>query len=284
MFCIKFTFVFILILPIAAVAQIITTVAGGGIGGYGSLATTASINDPHGGVFDKYGNLFIVEGQGHKIRKVDAITGIITTVVGTGNSGYNGDGIVATSANISPNAIAIDSLCNLYITDSARIRKIDFNTGIISTIAGGGTVPFGDGVLATNAQLQVPWGLCFDRFGNLYFGVPLGYRLCKINTSGILSSVAGTGTAGFSGDGYAATSAHCGQVFGVCIDNMGNIFFVDNPSNYRIRRIDTLGIITTIAGTGVSLYNGDSIPATDAHINPLDVKIDRNGNVYIVDF
>lgn len=261
--------------------QIITSIAGGGTGGDGTEATAASIFDPHGGVFDNGGNLYIVEGQGNKIRKVDAFTGIITTVVGTGSSGYNGDGIPATSANITPNAIAIDTVGNLFITDSARIRKIDMATGLISTIAGGGSL-LGDGIPATAAMFQVPWGICFDKHGNLYFGEPLGYKLRKINTSGIISTITGNGVAGFSGDYGPATAAKCGQVFGVCSDIVGNVYFADCVNNDRIRKIDTSGIITTIVGTGISPYNGDTIPATNAHIGPLDVKIDASGNLYII--
>ena len=284
MVCLKKMLVFFLLLPQIASAQIITTVAGGGLGGDGSPATAASVIDPHGGVFDRYGNLFIDEGTGHKIRRVDAVTGVITTVAGTGAATYNGDGIPATDANITPNAAAIDSIGNLYITDNALIRKIDAATGMITIIGGGGTVPVGDGGPATSAIIQVPWGICTDKFGNIFFGEGNGHRLRKINTSGMISTVAGSGISGFSGDNGPATAAQCGQVFGVCVDNIGNIYFADYTVNERIRKIDTSGIITTVAGTGVYPSNGDGILATTANIDPLDVKIDANNNLYIVDF
>ena len=221
---------------------------------------------------------------GHKIRKINATTGIITTIAGTGSTGYNGDGILAIAANITPNAIALDSLGNLYITDSARIRKIDITTGIISTIGGGGSTLVGDGGPAINASLYVPWGICFDNHGNLYFGEGIGYRLRKINAAGIISTVVGNGVAGYTGDNNFAISAQCGEVFGVCSDKSGNIYFADYIINERVRKIDTAGIITTIGGNGTYTYNGDNIPATSAHIDPLDVKIDAYGNLYVVDF
>lgn len=264
-------------------AQIITTIAGGGTGSDGVLATSASLIDPHGGVFDRSGNLYIVEGQGHRVRKVDAIAKTISTVAGTGNQGYNGDNFAATLVNITPNAITIDSFGNLYITDSTFIRKINKNTGVITIIGGGGTIPAGDGHLATDAILNVTWGICFDTKGNLYFSEPLGFRLRKISTSGILSTIAGNGLAGYSGDNGLATSARCNQIFGVCTDKYDNIYFVDGPVNYRIRKIDSNGIITTIAGNGSPIFNGDAIDATNAQINPLDVKVDFLGNIYLAD-
>ncbi len=278
-----FTAISLVFVGSLASGQIITTVAGGGVGSDGSLATSASIYDPHGGVFDRNGNLYIVEGQGHKIRKIDRVTGVITTVAGTGNLGYNGDGIPATTANITPNSIAIDTLGNLFITDSVRIRKISIATGIISTIGGGGAI-IGDGGPATNVKIQVPWGICIDKHGNLYFGEVIGYKLRKINTSGIISTVAGNGIAGFSGDNGPASASQCGQIFGLCVDDIGNIYFVDGVNNYRIRKISTTGKINTIAGNGVSAYNGDGIQATDAHIDPLDIRIDPADNLYVADF
>ncbi len=287
MFNFKNLLIVTVLMPCVTTAQVIATVAGNGIlgnTGDGGAATAARISDPHGGVFDNSGNLYIVEGTGHEIRKVDAVTGIITTVAGTGAAIYNGDWIPATTAHIGPNAVAVDTAGNLYISDSARIRRIDRVTGIITTIAGGGSTPVGDGLPATAASIYPPWGLCFDKLGNLYFGETIGYRLRKINTSGILSTVVGNGILGFSGDNGPATAAQCGQAFGVCVDNVGNIYFADaGAPNYRIRKIDTSGIITTVAGTGVSSYSGDLIPATTAHIGPLDVKVDANNNLYIAD-
>lgn len=283
----KLWLLLLVLLPVVGVGQVITTVVGTGVAGHfgdGGPSTSASISDPHGGFFDKYGNLYIAQGYGgHRIRKVDA-AGIVSTVAGTGVGGYNGDGIAASIARITPNAVTVDSIGNLYITDSARIRKINITTGIISTIGGGGSIPVGDGGPATAASLHVPWGICFDKYGNLYFGEGIGYRLRKINTAGIISTVVGNGIAGFGGDGGPATAAQCGQVFGICIDNIGNIFFADYTNNERVRKIDTAGIITTVAGNGIYTYSGDGIPATNAHIDPLDVKIDVYNNLFIVDF
>ena len=274
---------FLFIVPVCIHAQIITTYAGNGIGGHsgdGGAATLAKISNPHGGAFDKYGNLYFAQTAGARISKVDTM-GIITTFAGTGIIGSNGDGGPATNARIYPDAIALDTFGNIYFTDSYKVRKIDIITGIITTIAGNGTSGYsGDGGSAISSTLYSPWGICFDKHNNLYIGD--GFALRKINSLGMINKITGDGTLGFTGDGGPAISAKCGTVLGVCIDTIGNLFFAD-ADNRRVRRIDTNGIITTYAGNGVSAYNGDGIIDTAAHIGPLDVYADKEGALYIID-
>lgn len=265
----------------------ISTFAGGGVSSSDGIpATASSIDDPHGGVFDKYGNCYFVQSQSHKISRV-SVTGIITTIAGTGSLGYNGDGIPASSAKLNyPNAVAVDTSGNVYITDAAnhRIRKVTIATGLISTIAGTGSSGFaGEGIPATSAIIQSPWGICFDKNNNLYFSDGLNYRIRKISSSGIISTVTGNGTSGYSGDGLAATVAQCGLVMGLRTDTSGNLVFADF-GNSRVRKINPLGIITTIAGNGTYTYSGDGMPATSASLDPLDIEIENNnGNVFIID-
>jgi hypothetical protein len=208
----------------------------------------------------------------------------ITTVAGDGKQGFSGDGGPATSAMIfNAHGIAVDSSGNLYIadTDNWRIRKVS-TSGIISTVAGKGTEGFsGDGGAATSAELY-PWGVALDPSGNLYIADGRNYRVRKVSTSGIISTVAGNGTRGFSGDGGPATSAELGSPSGVAVDSPGNIY-IDDEGNDRIRKVDISGIITTVAGGGSNgLAEGG--PATSAEISdPVALAVDSGGNFYFAD-
>jgi len=252
--------------------------------GDGGPATAAFLNYPNDIAFDTFGNLFIVDAQNYRVRKVDMTTNIISTVVGTGVIGYGGDGGSATLALInSTNGIFFDRKNNLFISDCGnnRVRKVN-SMGIISTIAGNGIPGFsGDNGPATNANLNNPFDVIVDKLGNVFFPDALNKRIRKVDTSGIITTIAGTGIGIYNGDGILATSANFGP-YKIAMDNNGNIFASD--SNSRIRKIDTLGIIHTIAGTGVSGYNGDGIPATVAQINePSGITTDICGNVYFGD-
>ena len=211
----------------------------------------------------------------------------ITTVAGNGTAGYNGDGIAATSAQLwSPKGVCIDLLGNVYISeyDGYRVRKIT-STGIITTVAGDGTVGYsGDGGLATNAQLAGPCGLAVDAVGNLYIADYFDNCIRKVNASGNITTIAGTGVAGYNGDGIVATTAQLSNPFGVCVDDSGNVY-IGEQGNARVRKITaSTGIISTIAGTGTAGYNGDGIAATTAQMYmPSGVCVDGSGNVYIVD-
>ncbi|MFI5196382.1 MAG: T9SS type A sorting domain-containing protein [Chitinophagales bacterium] len=220
------------------------------------------------------------------ILPLQAHSQIITTIAGTGTSGFSGDGGSATSATINyAGDIVTDGSGNVYFSDynNNRVRKIN-SSGIISTIAGTGTAGYnGDGIAATTAKLNTPYGLALDDTGNLYIADYANQRIRKVNTSGIISTIAGTGTGAYSGDGGLAIAADIWVPNYVCTDHFGNIFISDNQ-NKRIRKVNNLGIISTYAGTGSGGYNGDGIPATAAQVNSTaGIKTDNTGNLYIAD-
>jgi uncharacterized repeat protein (TIGR03803 family) len=220
--------------------------------------------------------------------------GIITTVAGNGTASYNCDGIAATNAELyQPTGVAVDVIGNLFIADCGnnRIRKIGTN-GIITTVAGNGTnAYFGDGSAATNAELNDPWGVTVDASGNLFI-VDWGNSVIrKVDTNGIITTVAGNGTGGYSGDGGVATSAELSNPSAVSVDAFGNLFIADSE-NSRVRKVGTNGIITTVAGVGSSDfygvygagYSGDGGTATNAELNwPSGVAVDATGDLFIAD-
>jgi len=271
---------------------LITIIAGTPTAGYngdGIAATSAQLNTPLGIAIDDLGNIYIADAGNYRVRKIDKSTGLISTIAGTGTSGYNGDGILATTAQfIEPDFVAVDPSGNVYVADpiSARIRKINKITGMISTIAGTGTAGYnGDGILATSAQINAPEVIDFDEFGNIIFFDDFNQRLRKIAIStGIITTIAGTGVGGYSGDGGPATSAEMGDCEGLDIDAYGNIYLSDG-STPRIRKIDkSTGIINCIAGGGTSGL-GDGGLATAAQLsNPEAIAIDQFCNMYIADF
>ena len=272
-----------------AQCNIITTIAGSATSaiGDGGPATSASLSFPQGLAMDKNGNIYVADASHHRIRKITR-SGVITTIAGTGSGagGFTGDGGPATATKLnSPACIALDTFGNVYISDMGnhRIRKID-TSGIISTIAGTGTPVFsGDGGPATAAQIGYPFGLAFDAAGNLFVAASYNNRIRKITPSGIISTVAGTGAASYSGDGGPATSATFNQPINVAIDASGNLLIADYLNN-RIRRVTPSGIISTIVGTGVSGFSGDGGPATAAKIwNAFGIAFDIYGNMYLSD-
>jgi len=273
---------------VSAVTGIISTVAGSGTKGFsgdGGAATSAELNFPDGVAVDALGNVYIMDCNNYRVRKVAALTGIISTVAGNGTAGFSGDGGTATSAEIDlTNGLAIDSARNLYISDTNnnRIRKVTA-AGIISTVAGNGTAGFsGDGGAATSAELNSPTGVIVDGAGNIYLGDYLNNRVREVTAAGIISTVAGNGTAGFSGDGGAATSAELNRIFQVAVDTSGNLYIVDQ-ANSRIRKV-TAGVISTVAGNGTAGYSGDGGAATSAELNgPTGVAVDAAANIYISD-
>ena len=273
---------------VLAAAGDITTVAGGFIGD-GGPATSASLNAPIGATVDASGNLFIADTSNHRIRRVDAVTKVITTVAGDGTAGFSGDGGPATNANLSaPSGVAVDGAGNLFIADSGnqRVRRVDGSTGVITTVAGTGTRGFsGDGGPATTASLNAPIGATVDASGNLFIVDFSNHRVRRVDGStGVITTVAGTGAAGFSGDGGPATSASLSFPRGVAVDASGNLFIVDQ-TNHRVRRVDgATGVITTVAGTGTKGFSGDGGPATSASLSfPRGVVVDASGNLYIAD-
>ena len=263
----------------------ISTFAGTGTEGYsgdGGAATSAQLSQPWGVNVDASGNVYIADSENHRIRKVDT-NGNISTFAGTGTEGFSGDGGAATSAKLNSSEYIIYYNNNYYIADygNARIRKIDSN-GIITTIAGK-DVYNGDNISASTAKINLPRNMAMDKNDNLYIAEQNSNRIRKIDSNGIITTVAGTGEAGYSGDGGAATSAKINAPRGVAVDNAGNIYISDR-SNNRIRKVDADGIITTYAGNGESGYSGDDGAATSAKINfPYSLATDSNGNLYISD-
>ena len=269
-------------------AGTITLYAGTGTNGYsgdGGQATDAKLSGPEGLAIDTAGNLYINDDGNMRIRKVST-SGIITTVAGNGTYGSSGDGSPATAAEIAaPDGICLDIYGNLYITDapSQNIRKVDAS-GIIHTIAGNGsTGNSGDGGPATAAQLNHPTDVFADNSGNLFFTDEFNNTVRKINATGTISTIAGTGTQGFSGDGGPAIAATFYWTAGIWVDCQGNIY-VGDYNNNRIRMINPDGMIATIAGNGTGAYGGDGGPATAAELyKPCKIAMDLKGNMYIGD-
>jgi hypothetical protein len=266
----------------------ITTVAGTGTtayGGDGGAATSAELDLPFGVAVDGAGNLYVADTGNQRVRKVTP-GGTITTVAGTGTGGYNGDSITATSAELySPEAVAVDSAGNLYIADNGnqRVRKVT-SGGTITTVAGTGTAGYnGDNIAATSAELNSPTGVSVSGAGNLYIADESNSRIRMVTPAGIITTVAGNGTAGYSGDNIAATGAELNNPTGVALDGAGNLYIADE-GNSRIRKVTPSGTITTVAGTGIAGYNGDNITATTAELYvPTGVALDAAGNLYIAD-
>jgi len=267
---------------------IVATIAGDGSAGYGGdggFAATAQLNNPQGVAVDGAGNLYIADYFNMRIRKVTP-SGIITTIAGNGESGYSGDGFPATMAQIgSPQNIACDAHGNIYISDvfNGRIRLVDTN-GFMHTFAGNGTWGnSGDGGPATNAEFQLPTAIAVDKKGNVYFSDEGNGNIRKINTHGIITTIAGTGMSGYSGDGGPATNAEIDVPWGISVDGIGNVYVPMIHYN-TIRMIDTAGIIWTIIGTGVAGYSGDSGPASAAELNfPAGIYATDSGYVYFSD-
>ena len=306
----------------------ITSVAGIGWWGYsgdGGPATEAELAFPYGVAMDSAGNVYVADGGNHRLRKIDGVTGIITTVAGTGERGYSGDGGPAVEAQLaSPYGVAADSTGNLYVADRSnyRVRKIDAGTDVITTLAGTGS-PTGNwnGGSAASARLFSPRSVALDGAGNLYFAD--SNRVWKLDATGQIAAVAGTGESGYSGDGRPAVEAQVSYPWGVAVDAAGNAFVADT-GNHRVRKIDggtgiittvaalvrpygvatdssgnvyvadrgagrihkidASGFVTTIAGTGQHGYGGDGGPAAEARLSyPAGVAVDAAGNVFVAD-
>jgi uncharacterized repeat protein (TIGR02543 family) len=270
----------------------IITVAGTGAAAFsndGGAAVLAQINAPYSVALDAAGNLYIADNGNNRVRKVAAGTGVISTFAGTGTPGFSGDGDLATRAAFNNiGGITFDNAGNMFIADygNNRVRKVAAGTGIVTTVAGSGSAVFaGDGGPANLAGLN-PNGIAVDSAGNIYIADYGNNRIRKVaNDTGYISTVAGNGTAGFSGDGDQATSASINHPTFVAFDSLGNLHIADAENN-RIRMVakDT-GIITTIAGNGIAGFSGDGGPAVSAGINTaLSVSFDGSGNMYISDF
>jgi len=224
---------------------------------------------------DTLGNIYFTDNTYSRIRKMNAV-GTITTVLGagTGSFGING-----------PTGITIDHAGNIYFCNAHNyvVCKMSYS-GVITVIAGTGIAGFsGDGGPAVDAEINKPYGIAVDAVGRVYFADAVNNRVRKIDTSGIISTVAGTVTAGFSGDGGPATLAQLSTPYGVTVDTAGNIYITDQ-GNQRVRKVNPLGIITTIAGTGTAGFSGDGGPATAANLyTPWGIAIDPYGALFVSD-
>lgn len=262
---------------------VINTVAGTGIEGYagdGAAATAALLDTPTGVAVDGNGNIYIADSHNHRIRMVRA--GSITTIAGTGVAGFSGDGGAATGGELSmPSGVAVDAAGNVYIADTNNHRIREIHNGTISTIAGDGEELYaGDGGPATSAALDSPTGVAVDAGGNVYIADRLNQRVREVS-GGNISTLAGSSTEGFSGDG-TASGAMLAKPSGVSVDAAGNVYIADTD-NQRVREVGG-GAIATIAGTGAQGFGGDAGLATGAVLNsPRAVAPDAFGNISIAD-
>jgi hypothetical protein len=268
----------------------------------GKLATAADLDLPSSVAIDGAGNMYIADSAHNRIRKVaapvsPATVGLISTICGNGNPAFSGDGGPAASATLnSPSGITIDGAGNLYIADTGnnRVREIVAATGIITTVAGDGdpgtASSVGDGLAATAANLNAPWGVTLDIGGNLFIADTFHHRVRKVDvTSGLISTVAGTGftyadgSGTYSGDGGQATAARLSFPYAVLFDPASNMYIPDAGNN-RVRKVDTSGVITTFAGNGVETFGGDGGLAVSASLySPSGLAMDPAGNLYIAD-
>ena len=275
-------------------AGILSTFAGTGIigsNGNGGPATSAQLYHPAGVAVDSSnGNVFIADYDNSKIRMVNS-AGIITTFAGTGIIGSGGDGGPATSAQLNyPTGVAVDSNSgNIFIAEqyNTKIRMVN-SAGILTTFAGTGIFGSGgDGGPATSAQLNSPNGVAVDSSsGNIFIADFYNHKIRMVNSAGILTTFAGDGSIGSSGDGGPATSAQLNTPSGVAVDIRDGSIFISDMYNYKIRMVNSAGILTTFAGTGIVGISGDGGPATSAQLyHPYGVAVDSSsGNVFITDF
>ncbi len=280
----------------AAQAQslyVASTVAGNttpGFAGDGGAATSAELNGPIGLAFDSAHTLYIADQLNQRIRQVAASTGSIASPVGNGTAGYTGDNAQGTAAELNnPSGVAVDSAGNFYIADSVNnvIRKVTPGD-LITTVAGSndfGAGFGGDGGAPLGALLNVPSAVALDSAGNLYIADTANNRVRKVSFSAnTIVTVAGTGGANYTGDGFPAVNASLNSPRGIAFDSAGNLYIADS-GNHAIRMVSaSTHNITTVAGTGTLGYNGDGIPATKAQLNyPLGVAVNTAGSIYIAD-
>ncbi len=301
------TWLFLLVIGLTLVSGLsaasynVSTIAGSAVSfsGDGATATAARLNNPFGVFVHSSGDTYFADTANNRIRKITASTGFISTIAGTGTASFSGDGTPATAATLNaPNGIYVNSDGDVYIADTGnqRIRKIV--GGIISTIAGSNsTAGFADGAATTTARFSSPYGVFVDSGGNTYIADRGNHRVRKLMGTTV-STIAGTGTANFTGDNAAATAATLSSPYGVCVDSSNNVYIADTANN-RIRMIAgsaasifgsarTVGRIYTIAGGSVTAagFAGDGASATATGVrfnSPYSVCLDSTGNVYIAD-
>ena len=265
---------------------VITTFAGTGEAGFsgdGGPAVQARLNFPSGVAVDVRGNVYIVDTQNHRIRRVGP-DGVVATFAGTGEAGFSGDGGPAVQARLSfPSGVAVDARGNVYISGNHRIRRVGPD-GVIATFAGTGEPGFsGDGGPAEKARLNYPRGMAVDARGVVYIAEWSNHRIRRVGPDSVITTLAGRGGPGFSGDGGLAAFAQLNAPTGVAVDAKGNIYIADS-FNYRVRRVSG-GLITTAAGAGTRDFSGDRGPAVQAGLSlTAGVAVDAKGNIYIADY
>ncbi|MEU7137349.1 SMP-30/gluconolactonase/LRE family protein [Streptomyces sp. NPDC046261] len=266
--------------------------AGNGLptfGGDDKPAVSAHLWSPSDVAVDAQGNVYIADADNHRVRKVDAATATITTVAGTGKPGHSGDDKPAVTSQLSnPRGVALDAGGNLYIadTDNQRLRRVDAKTGTITTVAGNGSQDgSGDDGPAAKAALNAPRGVAVDAQGNVYIADTGNHRVRRVDAAtATITTVAGTGKPGHSGDGEPAVKAQLSSPSGVAVDSDGNLFVAEYGTN-RVRRVDAVTrTIDPVAGTGHPTFSGDTGAAVRAELaSPRGVAVDRQGNLYIAD-
>lgn len=271
----------------------LTVVAGtpgqSGYAGDGGPAVKAKLFEPYEIRFDKAGNMFFVEMKNHLIRRVDKATGVISTVAGTGEAGFSGDGGPAVKAQFrQPHSIQFDKLGRLVVCDimNQRVRRIDLTTGVITTMAGTGEKsPTPEGAdFAPTTPLNGPRAIDFDPRGNLYLVLREGNKVLRVDAkTNKISLLAGTGVKGWTGDGGPAVKADLNGPKGVAWSRDGGVYIADTES-HTIRRIDTkTGVITTVLGNGKRGDGGDGDPAACSTARPHGVFVDKKGRVFVGD-
>jgi len=265
-----------------------TRVAGNftpGRSGDGGAATAAQLNHPVVVAFDPAGGYYIADDRNHSVRRVSS-GGVISTIAGTGTCGYSNPGTAARDAMLcTPSGLAAGAGGTVYISQFSGSVVQKVSGGVISNFAGKDHQPgfSGDGGQAVDAQLAAPQGIAMDSAGNVYIADMLNHRVRKVAPNGIITTVAGNGTAGFSGDNGAAVNASLNLPYAVAVDHQSNLYIVE-AGNLRVRKVSVAGVITTIAGNGTRAYGSDGLPATLAALNsPFGVAVDAAGDVYIAE-
>ncbi len=258
--------------------RVVSTLAGNGTAGYADgTSTAAQFYYPYGVAVDGSGNVYVADYGNDRIRKITA-AGVVTTLAGSGTAGY-ADGTAAAAQFYNPRDVAVDGSGNVYVADASnqRIRKITA-AGVVTTLAGSGTAGFADGT-STAAQFYYPSGVAVDGSGNVYVADALNQRIRKITAAGVVTTLAGSGTAGYA-DG-TGTAAQFRNPTGVAVDGSGNVYVADQ-SNQRIRKMTAGGVVTTLAGSGMYGY-ADGTATAARFSNPYGVAVDGSGNVYVGD-
>lgn len=294
-----FTIPFLLRADTSPSSYVIQTFAGTSFSGDGGNATSALLSQPEGVATDTAGNIYVADAADNRVRKISP-AGLIQTIAGTGVAGLSGDGGPGTAAQLNhPYGIAIDRGGNLFIADLAngRVRKLDAQ-GQISTVAGGGSLTpggSGDGVMAVTSKLLAPRNVAVDLNGNLYISDFAAHLVLRVSPQGVLTTVAGTGKAGSTGDGALAVLALVSSPAGLATDAAGTLYFADSGNN-RVRKVlrDTISTVYTITTpTGLAMsssgtlyvaasgYFGTTVRSLSAGLSAKDVAVDSAGNVFV---